>query len=280
MAAVCRFIVCCCRCRPAVAVPVYSEEVQLTTINRWFQATQVEDQSMSSHLSSALAKCKIEDIEFVSILQVYTYTYLRCARVCFIQLHPDRLLWAAASMSPQDLGSDICRPLHFKVRRLYVLSLRARPDRARVFVAGGSKKQLLRIHCALIPRQVTHPFLNPSLSTLQDEKFVYVLSKFPVGGEIFAHLAAAGFFNEEVPQRLSLFEHHRALRRACSDFYRPAHCICRLLASTLRAWSERTRLSSFFCLSVMQVLFLESLHSKGYIFRNIKPESLLIDSEG
>jgi hypothetical protein len=46
--------------------------------------------------------------------------------------------------------------------------------------------------------QVAHPFLNPCLSTLQDENFVYVVSKFPAGGEIFAHLSAAGFFSEEV----------------------------------------------------------------------------------
>ena len=31
---------------------------------------------------------------------------------------------------------------------------------------------------------------------------------------------------------------------------------------------------------LLQVLFLECLHSKGYVFRNIKPESLLIDSDG
>jgi len=63
---------------------------------------------------------------------------------------------------------------------------------------------------------------------------VYILTKFPVGGELFAHLAAAGFFNEEVTR-----------------FY---------IGS--------------------MVLFLECLHSKGHVFRNIKPESLLIDSQG
>ncbi len=29
-----------------------------------------------------------------------------------------------------------------------------------------------------------------------------------------------------------------------------------------------------------QVLFLDCLHSKGYVFRNIKPETLLVDSDG
>ena len=47
--------------------------------------------------------------------------------------------------------------------------------------------------------QVTHPFLNPSIATLQDSKYVYILSKFPAGGELFSHLASAGFFSEEVP---------------------------------------------------------------------------------
>jgi hypothetical protein len=29
-----------------------------------------------------------------------------------------------------------------------------------------------------------------------------------------------------------------------------------------------------------QVLFLDCLHGKGYVFRNIKPETLLVDSDG
>jgi hypothetical protein len=47
-------------------------------------------------------------------------------------------------------------------------------------------------------RQVTHAFLNPIVATLQDSKFVYILNKFPAGGELFSHLAVAGFFSEEV----------------------------------------------------------------------------------
>jgi hypothetical protein len=46
--------------------------------------------------------------------------------------------------------------------------------------------------------QVTHPMLNPCLATLQDAKFAYILGKFPAGGELFSHLASAGFFSEEV----------------------------------------------------------------------------------
>jgi hypothetical protein len=41
--------------------------------------------------------------------------------------------------------------------------------------------------------------LNPSIATLQDAKYVYILNKFPAGGELFSHLASAGFFSEEVP---------------------------------------------------------------------------------
>jgi serine/threonine protein kinase len=133
--------------------------------------------------------------------------------------------------------------------------------------------------------QVAHPFLNPRLSTLQDSKFIYSLHKFPVGGELFAHLATAGFFNEEVIPRAFV------LLWTSDVCFGPAlfisifcSCYCRSHASTSAAWSARypftSPSASFVLMPQPQVLFLECLHSRGYIFRNIKPESLLIDSEG
>jgi serine/threonine protein kinase len=76
-----------------------------------------------------------------------------------------------------------------------------------------------------------------------------------------------------------VFEYDRALRRARSCYLSLIPFAGRSLLHRKHGPSARVSVR-FFCLSVVQVLFLDSLHSKGYIFRNIKPESLLIDSEG
>jgi hypothetical protein len=49
----------------------------------------------------------------------------------------------------------------------------------------------------------------------QDSKFVYMVNKFPVGGELFAHLASAGFFSEEVQHPEHLFAGTRSNRDFC-----------------------------------------------------------------
>lgn len=152
---------------------------------------------MTSFLSSALAKCKIEDIDFIAILQIDSFGVLRLCR------HKSSGSIFSARCLSKSSACTFSHTEHVQTERTFL-------------------------------SQVTHPFLNPSIATLQDSKYVYILSKFPAGGELFSHLASAGFFSEEVTR-----------------FY---------IGS--------------------MVLFLECLHGKGYVFRNIKPESLLIDSEG
>ena len=176
---------------------------------------------MASHLSSVLAKCSFEDVEFLAILQVRLHA-LSC---CFA---------APQKHFRSTLSEYFVWPVTKRLGRYLLLVAFPKPPRARSVTLNISRRsarscrRLLNSTLGTITYsqsvgQVTHPFLNPSLATFQDSKFVYILTKFPVGGELFAHLAAAGFFNEEVLSfemlRKSSRSHCLSLLVLCMPWY-------------------------------------------------------------
>ena len=176
---------------------------------------------MASHLSSVLAKCSFEDVEFLAILQVRLHA-LSC---CFA---------APQKHFRSTLLEYFAWPVIKPLGRYLLLVASPKPPRARSVTLNISRRSALSCRRLLISTlgiitysqsvgQVTHPFLNPSLATFQDSKFVYILTKFPVGGELFAHLAAAGFFNEEVLSfemlRKSSRSHCLSLLVSCMPWY-------------------------------------------------------------
>ena len=70
--------------------------------------------------------------------------------------------------------------------------------------------------------------------SFQDEKYLFMIMEYVIGGELFSHLRRAGRFNNEVTR--------------------------------------------FYAAEI--VLALEYLHSLNIIYRDLKPENLLIDSQG
>ncbi|KAJ3415698.1 protein kinase A catalytic subunit [Chytridiales sp. JEL 0842] len=90
----------------------------------------------------------------------------------------------------------------------------------------NSEKQILA--------QINFPFIVNLFCTFQDEKNVYMLLEYVVGGELFSHLRRAGRFSNDMTR-----------------FY----------ASEI-------------------VLSIEYLHSMDIIYRDLKPENLLLDDKG
>lgn len=70
--------------------------------------------------------------------------------------------------------------------------------------------------------------------SFQDEKYLFMIMEYVIGGELFSHLRRAGRFNNEVTR--------------------------------------------FYAAEI--VLALEYLHSLNIVYRDLKPENLLIDSQG
>eukprot|EP00760_Papus_ankaliazontas_P034588 PhM_4_TR7269/c1_g1_i1/m.39252/K04345/PKA; protein kinase A len=81
---------------------------------------------------------------------------------------------------------------------------------------------------------ISHPFIVNMLCTFQDEKRVYIILEFVIGGEMFTHLRSAGRF----PNDVAKFYHAEL------------------------------------------VLAFEYLHSFDIIYRDLKPENLLLDAKG
>eukprot|EP00753_Platysulcus_tardus_P015038 PLAT4733.1.p1 GENE.PLAT4733.1~~PLAT4733.1.p1 ORF type:complete len:331 (-),score=112.14 PLAT4733.1:328-1320(-) len=79
-----------------------------------------------------------------------------------------------------------------------------------------------------------HPFIVKMAGTFQDERYLYMVLEYVVGGEFFTHLRKAGRFDN-----------------ATARFY-----------------------------AAQIVLIFEYLHRQDYIYRDLKPENLLLDKEG
>ncbi|KAI9352488.1 camp-dependent protein kinase [Zopfochytrium polystomum] len=90
----------------------------------------------------------------------------------------------------------------------------------------NSEKQILA--------QINFPFIVNLLCTFQDEKNIYMLLEYVVGGEVFSHLRRAGRFSNDMTR--------------------------------------------FYAAEI--VLALEYLHSMDIIYRDLKPENLLLDELG
>jgi len=81
---------------------------------------------------------------------------------------------------------------------------------------------------------IKHPFIVNLYRSFQDEKYLYMVMEYVIGGELFSHLRRAGRFNNDVTR--------------------------------------------FFAAEI--VLALEYMHSLNIIYRDLKPENLLIDQQG
>jgi serine/threonine protein kinase len=81
---------------------------------------------------------------------------------------------------------------------------------------------------------IRHPFIVNLYRSFQDEKYLFMIMEYVIGGELFSHLRRAGRFNNEVTR--------------------------------------------FYAAEI--VLALEYLHSLNIVYRDLKPENLLIDSQG
>lgn len=90
----------------------------------------------------------------------------------------------------------------------------------------NSEKQILS--------SIRHPFIVNLYRSFSDEKYLFMLLEFVIGGEMFSHLRRAGRFSNEVTR--------------------------------------------FYAAEI--VLALEYLHSLNVVYRDLKPENLLIDNEG
>ncbi|KAF9370548.1 hypothetical protein CPB97_002651 [Podila verticillata] len=90
----------------------------------------------------------------------------------------------------------------------------------------NSEKQILS--------QVHFPFIVNLFTTFQDERNLYMLLEYVIGGELFSHLRKAGRFTNDMTR--------------------------------------------FYAAEI--VLAIEYLHSRDIIYRDLKPENLLLDSTG
>jgi len=90
----------------------------------------------------------------------------------------------------------------------------------------NSEKQILS--------SIRHPFIVNLYRSFQDDKYLYMLLEYVIGGEMFSHLRRAGRFSNEVTR--------------------------------------------FYAAEI--VLALEYLHSLNIVYRDLKPENLLIDHQG
>jgi len=96
-------------------------------------------------------------------------------------------------------------------------------------------KQVEHILCeASILSAVKHPFIVNLLKTFQDERRLYIVLEYVVGGEVFSHLRKAGRFPNDV--------------------------------------------GKFYAAEI--ILAFEHLHSSDIVYRDLKPENLLLDNGG
>ena len=81
---------------------------------------------------------------------------------------------------------------------------------------------------------VHHPFIVQLYGTFQDERYVYLIMEYVIGGEFFTHLRHAGHLSNDAAR-----------------FY-----------------------------AAQIVLIFQYLHSKDIVYRDLKPENLLLDNDG
>mmetsp|Transcript_48583 Transcript_48583/g.126060 ORF Transcript_48583/g.126060 Transcript_48583/m.126060 type:complete len:338 (-) Transcript_48583:544-1557(-) len=81
---------------------------------------------------------------------------------------------------------------------------------------------------------IKHPFVVRLFQTFQDQKNLYMLLEYVIGGELFSHLRKAGRFSNET--------------------------------------------TKFFAASI--VTALETMHKSDIVYRDLKPENLLLDDQG
>jgi len=117
---------------------------------------------------------------------------------------------------------------HKKAKRYFAMKVMSKVDIVRLKQVEhiSNEKEILL--------DIKHPFIVNLYCTFKDNKNLYMIMEYVVGGEVFSHLRKAGRFTNEMTR--------------------------------------------FFAAEI--VLALEYLHSKDIIYRDLKPENLLLNPDG
>jgi serine/threonine protein kinase len=108
---------------------------------------------------------------------------------------------------------------------------------------------------------VKHPYIVRLHYAFQSKKRLYLVMNFCPGGELFFHLGRAGRFSEG------------ATSTPVSPFFSSSRIFTHLF--TILPRSGRAR---FYATEI--ILALEYLHALGVVYRDLKPENVLLDADG